>query len=57
MKWVIDQILSAIKYSRKATAEEVFYSQSTDLADLERRMRLVQRGQAPFQKPYMGWPV
>lgn len=32
------------------SAEVIYYSNATDLVDLELRMRKVQRGQAPFQK-------
>ena len=38
----------------RMSLEERYYSESVDRVDLERRMRLVQKGQAPFQVyPYV----
>lgn len=34
----------------RKSAEEAYYSAASDHADLERRMRNVQRGNAPWQK-------
>lgn len=34
----------------RKSAEEAYYSSAADHADLERRMRQVDRGQAPWQK-------
>lgn len=34
----------------RSHAEEAYYSASVDHADLERRMRQVHRGEAPWQK-------
>lgn len=37
-------------FKSRESYEETYYSNATDLADLEVRMRKVQRGEAPFQK-------
>jgi len=46
-------MLNAVfNYFRRSTLseEERFLSKSSDLADLERRQRMIDRNQAPFQR-------
>lgn len=57
MKQFIHRVINLLVFPRSVSDEEQFYNQAIDLADLEWRMKLVQRGQAPFQKPYLDWPV
>lgn len=54
MMSLVDAIRSLLHGARAIPDEEYYYSQSIDGADLERRMRLVERGQAPFQNSYRG---
>lgn len=54
MMFLFEAIKSLLHGSRIISDEEYYYSQAVDGADLERRMRLVQRGQAPFQNGYRG---
>jgi len=41
-----------LKYIRRSTLsqEERYLSKSTDMADFERRQRMIDRNQAPFQR-------
>lgn len=54
MKAILNFISRTLHRPRMMSDEEFYYSQSTDLVDLERRMRLVQKGQAPFQHNIKG---
>jgi hypothetical protein len=45
-------IKSLLRGSRMVSDEEYYCSQAVDIVDLERRMRIVERGQAPFQNGY-----
>lgn len=38
----------------RESAEQMYYAAATDHADLERRMKQVQRGQAPWQRGTWG---
>lgn len=51
---LFEAIKSLLHGSRVMSDEEYYYSQAVDRVDLERRMRLVERGQAPFQNGYRG---
>ena len=54
MMLLIEALKGLIHGSRMMSDEERYYSQSIDNVDLEHRMRLVQKGQAPFQNGYRG---
>lgn len=54
MMLLVEALKSLIHGSRAMSDEEYYYSQSVNLADLERRMKIVERGQAPFQTGYHG---
>jgi len=49
MKRFLNFISKILHRTKVMSAEEFYYSQSVDHVDLERRMRQVQRRQAPFQ--------
>lgn len=51
---LIEALKGLIRGSRGMSDEEYYYSQSIDHIDLERRMREVQKNQAPFQSGYRG---
>lgn len=50
---LLNKLLKALKINRKTTVysslEEQWLANSTDLVDLERRQKMLMRGQAPFQ--------
>lgn len=46
---MIKKLLNWLVKDDHKRMEEAYYANSTDLVDLERRMRLVSRGQAPWQ--------
>lgn len=50
MNMIVETFKHILYGMRMMTDEEYYYSQSVDMADLEKRMREVQRGQAPFQR-------
>lgn len=50
MKSLLDRIVDLLKSSTKTmSVEEQWLSQSTSLEEVERRQRMIQRGQAPWQ--------
>ena len=46
---MIKALFAWLFYDHHRKMEERYYAQSVDLIDLERRQRLVSRGQAPWQ--------
>ena len=45
------KLVKALSFSSTTkNIEEVWLSQSTDLVELERRIKMIDRGQAPWQK-------
>jgi len=48
-------IKSLFAFKKSMSQEEIYYANSTDLVDLERRMRKVQNGSAPFQENTILW--
>lgn len=55
MKKLYNAISKILYRTSVMSDEEYYYSQACDLVDLERRMRLVQKGLAPFQNGIKGW--
>lgn len=54
MKAVVKFISQWLQRPQRMSPEDRYLSESVDRVDLERRMRLIQRGQAPFQVyPYI----
>lgn len=55
MKSIIRALSSFIPRAKRMSDEEFYYSQATDLVELEYRMKQVQKGQAPFQDSIKSW--
>lgn len=55
MKSIVQAFLSFISHPKRLSDEEFYYSQSSDIIELEYRMRQVQKGLAPFQNIAKSW--
>lgn len=47
---IIETVKSMFSLPKRETLEEIYLGQATNVAELERRMREIDRGEAPWNK-------
>lgn len=50
IKTIVEQVKSMFALPKRKTLDEIYLGQATNIVELERRMREIDRGEAPWQK-------